>query len=112
MFEVRQYETEEGTCPFADWFDSLGTEAAYRVEVAIERMSNGNLGDHKAVGDGVQEHRIHHGPGYRLYFGRDGQQIVVLLVGGTKKCQARDVAAAKRSWRNYKERKRSRRQWH
>ena len=68
MNEVRQFETESGDCPFSDWFDGLPAEAADRVDTVLERMKQGNLGDHKRVGEGVFERRISHGPGYRVYF--------------------------------------------
>ncbi len=59
----------------------------------------------KPVGEGVAERRINYGPGYRVYFGQDGRQLVILLVGGTKKRQQRDIVQAKAYWRNYKKRK-------
>ena len=80
MLDVIQYVTEEGECPFADWFDGLPTQAALKVRTALARMEAGNLGDAKSVGEGVLERRIDWGPGYRIYFGRDGNVIVILLV--------------------------------
>jgi putative addiction module killer protein len=105
MVEVVQYETEEGACPFADWFDGLDARAAAKVRTAIARIETGNLGDVKPVGEGVSERRIDFGPGYRVYFGQDGQRLVILLLGGTKKRQQRDIAQAKAYWRDYKQRK-------
>lgn len=105
MVEVVQYETEEGACPFADWFDSLDARAAAKVRTAIARIETGNLGDVKPVGEGVSERRIDFGPGYRVYFGQDGQRLVILFLGGTKKRQQRDIAQAKAYWRDYKQRK-------
>ena len=69
-------------------------------------MRQGIFGDHKGVGEGVLEHRIHDGPGYRIYFGRDGEKLVILLGGGTKKRQQRDIAAAQQLWQHYKRAKR------
>lgn len=69
--------------------------------VAIERMKQGNFGDHKSVGAGVVERRIDYGPGYRIYFGRDGETLVILLGGGTKKRQAQDIEFAKGCWKSY-----------
>ncbi len=112
MIEVHQFETDEGTCPFADWFDTLPAEAAVRVDRALQRIRLGNLGDHKGVGEGVTERRIDFGPGYRVYFGRDGDRVVILLAGGTKKRQSSDIRAAQRLWKDYKQRKRSTRPWH
>ena len=67
------------------------------------RFSTGNLGDHKSVGDGVWEARVMFGPGYRIYFGKDGAQLVVLLLGGDKSTQAVDVVRAQKSWKAYQE---------
>jgi len=106
MIEVLQYEAEDGGCPFADWFDRLDVSAALKVRTAIARMEVGNFGDVKSVGEGVSERRIDFGPGYRLYFGRDGQDLVLLLVGGTKRRQQADIDRAKGLWADYKERKR------
>jgi putative addiction module killer protein len=76
------------------------------VTIALRRMRQGNLGDHKGVGEGVLEHRIHDGPGCRIYFGRDGKKLIILLGAGTKKRQQRDIAAAQRIWLHYKSAKR------
>jgi putative addiction module killer protein len=72
-----------------------------RVMARLERVELGNLGDHRGVGDGVFELKIDFGPGYRVYFGLDGSELVVLLIGGTKKTQRRDIETAKQYWRNY-----------
>jgi len=106
MVEVVEYENEEGNHPFSEWFMGLDTTAALKVRTAIARMEHGNFGDVKPVGEGVSERRIDFGPGYRLYFGKDGETLVILLGGGTKKRQDRDVEAAKKHWRMYKARKR------
>jgi putative addiction module killer protein len=99
------YVTEEGKAPFDDWFDSLDTTAALKVRTALARIETGNLGDVKPVGQGVSERRITFGPGYRVYFGKDGDKLVILLCGGTKKRQARDIEQAKAFWDDYKNRK-------
>jgi putative addiction module killer protein len=104
--EIREFQTDEGDAPFADWFDSLSARGANRVMIALRRMRQGNLGDHKGVGEGVFEHRIHDGPGYRIYFGKDGKKLIILLGGGTKKRQQRDIVAAQRIWKRYKDTKR------
>lgn len=96
MIEVVSYTDERGKNAFDDWLSSLDNQSFNKVFAAIVRMEQGNLGDAKSVGDGVLERRIHSGPGYRLYFGRDGEELVLLLVGGTKRGQNRDIAAAKR----------------
>jgi putative addiction module killer protein len=105
VIEVVQYETEVGTCPFAEWFEGLDARAAAKVRTAIARIETGNFGDVKPVGAGVSERRIDFGPGYRVYFGQDGQRLVILLVGGTKKRQQRDIDQAKAYWHDYKQRK-------
>ena len=106
MPEVVQYETEDGRCPFAEWVLDLEVRAQLKVRAAIARMEAGNLGDVKPVGEGVSERRIDYGPGYRVYFGQDGRELVILLVGGTKKRQQRDIDQAKALWDDYKARKR------
>lgn len=106
MIDVVQYETEEGRSPFADWFDGLDARAALKVRTAIARIETGNFGDVKPVGAGISERRIDFGPGYRVYFGRDGASLVILLAGGTKRHQQRDIDRAKAHWADYKRRKR------
>lgn len=105
MIKVVQYETEDGRCPFAEWFADLNARAAAKVTTAIARIEAGNLGDVKPVGEGVAERRIDFGPGYRLYFGQDSRRLVILLIGGTKKHQQQDIAEAKVYWSAYKRRK-------
>lgn len=79
--------------------------AAAKVAMALTRMEHGNLSSVKGVGGGVFEYRINFGPGYRIYFGKDGQKIVILLGGGTKRRQQRDIDAALLCWADYKHRK-------
>ena len=105
MIELVVYVTEEGKAPFDDWFDKLDTVAALKVRTALARIETGNLGDVKPVGQGVSERRITFGPGYRVYFGQDGEKLVILLCGGTKKRQSKDIEQAKAFWDNYKSRK-------
>jgi putative addiction module killer protein len=99
--QIRIYETEEGQAPFSDWMDRQKMPLYGKVMARLERVELGNLGDHRGVGDGVFELRIDFGPGYRIYFGLDGSELVVLLIGGTKKTQQRDIETAKQYWRNY-----------
>jgi putative addiction module killer protein len=102
---VRVYETQEGTRPFDNWLRSLrDSRARQRVRTRINRLRLGNFGDYKAVGDGVCELRIDYGPGYRVYYGRDGESIVILLIGGDKRAQDRDIETAKEYWADYKAR--------
>jgi putative addiction module killer protein len=111
MLEIREFQRGDGTAPFADWFDRLPAGTADRVDTALRRMRHGNLGDVKRVGEGVFERRLHFGQGYRIYFGREGNQLVILLAGGTKRTQGRDIQAARRLWSDYKATRRSRNRW-
>lgn len=99
---IEEYVDASGVSDFGDWFDALAPVAASRVTVAITRIARGAVSNVKGVGDGVLEYRIDSGPGYRVYFGRDGDRLVILVGGGTKRRQDRDVEAAKRRWTDYK----------
>ncbi len=105
--EVREYLDEEGRSPFGRWFDRLNAAAAAKVASALVRMEQANLSNVKGVGSGVFEYRIDFGPGYRIYFGKDGEELVVLLGGGTKKRQQKDIAMAKQLWEDYKRRRKA-----
>ena len=105
MVDLVVYVTEEGKAPFDDWFIKLDTTAALKVRTALARIETGNLGDVKPVRQGVSERRITFGPGYRVYFGQDGDRLVILLCGGTKKRQSKDIEQAKAFWEDYKNRK-------
>lgn len=104
-YVILSYVTIQDRTPFEDWYDGLDAQAAQRVYEALTRMEEGNLGDTKSVGNGVMERRMHHSPGYRIYFGMDGKKLVILLTGGTKKRQSRDIAQAQVFWADYKKRK-------
>jgi putative addiction module killer protein len=106
MVGVREYLDRSGRSPFAAWFDGLNAQAAAKVAVATARMGQGNFSNVKSVGSGVHECRIDFGPGYRVYFGKDGERIVILLGGGTKKRQQKDINDAAARWQDYKNRKR------
>lgn len=103
--EIRDYLDPSGNSPFVVWFGSLNAIAAAKVTTALIRIEQGNLSNAKSVGGGVIEYRIDWGPGYRIYFGRDGDTLVILLAGGTKQRQQRDIAAAQARWTDYKRRK-------
>jgi putative addiction module killer protein len=103
---VREYLDEEGRSPYGRWFKSLDAVAAAKTATAVYRLEQGNFSNVKFLRDGVFEYRINFGPGYRIYFGKDGETIVILLGGGTKKRQSEDIRAAKRCWLDYKARKR------
>lgn len=84
------------TKTFSNWLDGLRDRVAVsRIQSRINRLEGGNFGDAEPVGEGVSELRIHHGPGYRLYCWREGEQVVVLLCGGDKSSQKRDIEKAK-----------------
>ena len=106
MIAVREYVDREGRSPYARWFNRLNAQAAAKVATALVRLEQGNLSGAKGVGAGVFEHRIDFGSGYRIYFGKDGDALVILLGGGTKRRQRQDVEAAQGYWRDYKRRKR------
>ena len=106
MLEVREYVDSRGRSPYARWFDRLDVRAAAKVATALVRMEQGNLSNAKGVGVGVFEYRIDFGPGYRIYFGKDGDRLIVLLGGGTKVRQQRDIETAGKLWREYRQRKR------
>jgi putative addiction module killer protein len=101
-----EYLDSVGRSPFADWFGKLDALAAAKVAVSIARIEAGNLSGVKPVGAGVLEYRIDSGPGYRVYFGREGDRLVILLAGGTKQRQQKDITAAQARWDDYKRRKR------
>ena len=101
-FEVREY-TEAGSSPFADWFDGLDTVTAARVDRYIRRLEAGNFSAAKPLREGVFELRLDFGPGYRVYYGREGRAIIVLLGGGSKRRQDADIAAAVERWKRYKQ---------
>jgi putative addiction module killer protein len=106
MIEIREYVDTNGRSPYARWFDGLDARAAAKVATALVRMEQGNLSNAKGVGAGVSEYRLDFGPGYRVYFGKDGDTLILLLGGGTKKRQQKDIEAAQDLWRGYKRRKR------
>ncbi len=83
--------------------DGLDVAARARIQARVLRFEEGNLGDHKSVGDGVCEARMTFGPGYRIYFGREGAAVVILLVGGDKGTQAKDIRKARAYWADYTE---------
>jgi len=103
--DIVEYLTEDGRSPFREWLLGLrDREARVRVRVRIDRISLGNFGDSHGVGGGVSEVRISHGPGYRVYFGRRGNTVVILLCGGDKASQAQDIHLAQAYWADYQRR--------
>ena len=108
-FELQNYLTLTGESPVEDWFMSLDAQTAQRIHRSLDQLKRGNFTGCKPIADsrikGVRERRIDFGPGYRVYFGRDGETLVILLTGGNKKSQKRDIAKALDYWKDYKTRK-------
>ncbi len=102
---VVEFLDRNGTSIFADWYDDLDSQAAAKITTAITRMELGNLSNVKSIRGGVFEYRLNFGPGYRIYLGKDGNTIIILLGGGTKRRQHKDIEAAKDRWQEYKQRK-------
>lgn len=106
VIELRQYQTADDHSPYATWFAGLDAVAAAKIVTALTRLEAGNTSNVKAVGEGVSELKIDFGPGYRVYFGWDGLELVILLGGGTKKRQNADIKKGQMYWTDYKTRKR------
>jgi putative addiction module killer protein len=100
------YVSNSGTQPFKLWLASLDATVRLRVESRLARFEFGNLGDHKAIGWDLWEARLAFGPGYRIYFGKDGEEVIVLLLGGDKASQRDDIRRGRQFWHDYIERKR------
>ena len=103
-FEIQEY-ADSGRSPFAEWFDGLDAVTAARVDRYIRRLEAGNFGAAKPLGEGVFELRLDFGPGYRVYYGREGRAIIILLGGGSKRRQNVDIAAAVQRWKRYRQTK-------
>lgn len=104
---ILHYRTLEDRFPYREWVESIPDKAARAAVLArVDRLAFGTFGDWKAVGEGVCELRVHLGAGYRVYFGRDGKTVVILLCGGEKRSQDADIRRAKRYWKDYEARKR------
>jgi putative addiction module killer protein len=101
--EVRVYQTPDGREPLTEWLESIRDRRTRRqIRARLEQLRFGNFGDYKSVGEGVFELRFHFGLGYRIYFGQVGNTIVLLLYGGDKSSQTRDIERAKTYWLEYK----------
>lgn len=103
--DVVEYIDEQGISLFGKWLTRLNALAAAKVVTALYRMEQGNFSNTKSVGKGVFEFKIDTGPGYRIYFGQDGDVLIILLYGGTKKRQSEDIKKAQLLWSEYKRRK-------
>ena len=102
---ILEYLDPEGRSPYAAWFEGLNSPAAVKVAAALYQLAAGNPSNFKGVGLGVFERKIDFGPGYRVYFGRDGESVVILLGGSTKQRQQQAIEAAKERWADYRRRK-------
>jgi putative addiction module killer protein len=102
---VLEYLDVQGQSPYAAWFDNLGASGASEVAAAVYRFEAGNFSNVKGVGEGVFERRIDFGPGYRVYFGKDGESVVILLGGSGTQRQREAITASQERWADYKRRK-------
>lgn len=99
---VESYVTSDGRAPFEEWLDKLkDVQARARIKVRVDRMRTGNFGSWQSLKGGLFEMKIHYGQGYRVYFGRVGSNVVLLLCGGDKSSQRRDIAQATTYWKEY-----------
>jgi putative addiction module killer protein len=106
--EARKYVRADGSCPFDQWFESVPeVRTRVRIERRIRQMEGGNLGDYRILGEGLIEARIDFGPGWRVYFGFAGRDRILLLIGGSKRNQERDIKKARGLWRDYETRQKS-----
>lgn len=100
--EIEIYVAENGRAPFSEWLHSLrDIRARAKIRIRLDRTSLGNLGDCKSVGDGVCEMKINYGSGYRIYFGHVGNKVILLLCGGDKSSQGKDIKKAHVLWADY-----------
>ena len=104
--KVQEYIKEDGSNPYKKWFDSLNTQAAVKITTAKVRLELGNISSIKWF-SGIGEYKIHWGPGYRIYLGRDGKDLIILLGGGTKNKQQTNINEAKKLFKEYKSRKKN-----
>lgn len=100
---VREFLRADGTSPFREWMDELPVVVRARIAARIARFEAGNIGDAKALGEGIWEVRFMFGPGYRLYFGMAGGRLILLLLGGDKSTQRSDIGLARRYLREFLE---------
>jgi putative addiction module killer protein len=100
---VKTYKDEHGNEPFIDWLESVKDKTTQvRIRSRLIRIEQGNFGDHRSIGEGIYELRLHFGAGYRVYYGLLGDEIVLLLAGGDKNTQKQDIQRAKYYWYDYK----------
>ncbi len=102
-WKIKKYVITDGVCPFDEWFNKLDSALQVRIDVRLDRVSLGNFGDSKSLEGGIFELRFQFGAGYRVYFGLEGNQVVLLLVGGSKKTQKKDIKTARHLWKAYQQ---------
>lgn len=103
--KIRYYQTKTCETPYKEWFDGLkDSKARHRIRARLDRVELGNLGDYKVLSDGVSELKFTFGPGYRIYFGEQDDYYIILLCGGDKSSQKKDIATAKQYWKELLER--------
>lgn len=101
-FQLEYYQQENGAVPFRDWLRDLrDMRAVARIRARLTRVRAGNFGTIRALGDGISELKIDYGPGYRVYYAMSGKTVVLLLIGGDKSTQKKDIHTAKNFWRDY-----------
>jgi putative addiction module killer protein len=105
MIDVQEYIDLSGRSRYGGWFGRLSPQAAAKVATGLTRLAGGNFSNVKGVGSGLFEYKVDFGPGYRIYFGKDGERFVILLGGGSKTRQHDDIGTAHTSWQEYKRRK-------
>ncbi|OGP14678.1 MAG: addiction module protein [Deltaproteobacteria bacterium GWA2_55_10] len=103
-YSIEYYLTAAGKKPFKEWLDELEGAARAKIRIRLDRIRLGNLGNNRSVGGGVHELKVDDGPGYRVYYAMNGKRVVLLLLGGDKSSQAKDIKQAKAYWKEYKER--------
>lgn len=102
-YEIDYYKKEDGTAPFREWLEALrNVNGRARIRIKLDRARQGNLGDHKYLGNGIWEMRLDCGPGYRVYFAKEENRIILLLIGGDKGTQSRDIAQAESHLQDHK----------
>ena len=105
-YTINEYLDEQGNSPYGVWLKGLrDSRAKAKVMMQVDRMELGLFGDSQAIGDGLSELRIHYGSGYRVYYGKENQQVYLVLCGGDKTTQSKDIERAKLYWRNHKQRR-------
>jgi putative addiction module killer protein len=107
-YTLEYYLTDSGEKPFKEWLDGLkDITARQKVRIRLDRVRLGNLGKNRSVGEGIYELKIDYGPGYRVYYGLDKKTVVLLLLGGDKSSQKKDITQARSYWEDHKRRKKN-----